>query len=169
MNSRTVAGGRWTVAGGRDCRSGARAPRVTALWEPATGNRQPKPAVLLLVLTLLLSSCAFDVYRVEVCDMLYFGTAKADGSAVSDAEWQRFLADEITKRFPDGLTTWEANGQWRTKSGEVEHERTHIVQIIHADGGRAEGSIHAIIDAYKKGFAQESVLRVRTHAGVAFQ
>jgi hypothetical protein len=133
----------------------------------ASGHRQP--VTILLVLTLLLTSCAVDLYRVEVCDTLYFGTAKADGSAVSDADWQRFLAEEISKRFPAGLTTWEANGQWRTKTGEIERERTHIVQIMHADNFPIDESVRAIIDAYKKAFAQESVLRVRTHVTVAFQ
>src|SRR5688500_17329335 len=43
---------------------------------------------------------------------LYFGLARPSG-VVSDANWQSFLRDEITPRFPDGLTVWEADGQWR--------------------------------------------------------
>jgi hypothetical protein len=42
------------------------------------------------------------------------------------------------------------------------------VQIIHAEG-RHERDIAEIIAAYKKQFAQESVLRLRGRAGVAFQ
>ena len=38
---------------------------------------------------------------------LYFGLARPKG-AVTELEWQIFLRDEVTARFPDGLTVWEA-------------------------------------------------------------
>ena len=117
---------------------------------------------------LLVSACVhFDVYRVDVVDTLYFGTAKADGSVVSDAEWTRFVDDVIAPHL-EGFTTWEALGLYRTNAGVVERERTHVVQIVHADG-KHERDIAGIIAAYKKAFAQESVLRLRGRAGVAFQ
>jgi hypothetical protein len=121
-----------------------------------------------LAALLLASACVhFDVYRVDVVDTLYFGTAKADGSAVSDAEWRRFANEVIAPRL-EGFTTWDAEGLYRTNAGVIERERTHIVQIVHAEG-RHERDIAEIIAAYKRTFAQESVLRLRGHAGVAFQ
>jgi hypothetical protein len=112
-------------------------------------------------LILLTLSCAnFAVYEKQELDTLYFGTQKPEGGAVSDAEWQQFLSDEITSRFPSGLTTWEASGQWRDQHNVIERERTHIVQIVHGSGDA--GKIVAIIDLYKKRFAQESVFRIRS-------
>jgi hypothetical protein len=112
-------------------------------------------------LILLTLSCAnFAVYEKQELDTLYFGTQKPEGGVVTDAEWQQFLADEITSRFPSGLTTWEASGQWRDQHNVIERERTHIVQIVHTSGD--EGKIAAIIDLYKKRFAQEAVFRVRS-------
>jgi len=118
-------------------------------------------AACLLLLTL---SCAnLAVYQQQEMDTLYFGTQKPDGSApVTDAEWQQFLAGEITSRFPSGLTTWEASGQWRDQNNVIERERTHIVQVVHPASGEIEGRIVAIIAAYKKRFAQEAVFRVRS-------
>jgi hypothetical protein len=117
-------------------------------------------SALLVLLTL---SCAgLAIYERQEMDTLYFGTQKPEGGVVSDAEWQTFLADEITSRFPSGLTTWEASGQWRDQHNVIERERTHIVQIVHPASGVDEGRIVAMIDAYKKRFAQESVLRVRS-------
>jgi hypothetical protein len=114
-------------------------------------------------LVLLTLSCAgLAVYERQELDTLYFGTQKPEGGAVSDAEWQQFLADEITSRFPSGLTTWEASGQWRDTHNVIERERTHIVQIVHRSSGEDEGRIAAIIATYKKRFAQEAVLRVRS-------
>ena len=116
----------------------------------------------LAVALLFVSACTF--YRVEVVDTLYFGTMKADSSVVTDAQWQRFVVDVIARRL-EGFTTWDAEGLYRTSSGAVQHERTHIVQIVHAN----ERAVAEIIAAYKKQFAQESVLRLRGRAGVAFQ
>jgi len=119
----------------------------------------------LAVALLLVSACAhFDVYRVEYVDTLYFGTMKADGSSISDAEWKRFMNDVIVPRV-EGFTTWDADGLYRMSTGVVQRERTHIVQFVHADGR----AVAEIIVAYKKKFAQESVLRLRSRAGLAFQ
>lgn len=118
-------------------------------------------SALLVLLTLSCASLA--VYERQELDTLYFGTQKPDGSApVTDAEWQQFLAGEITSRFPSGLTTWEASGQWRDAHNVIERERTHIVQIVHRSNGENEGRVAAIIAAYKKRFAQEAVFRVRS-------
>jgi hypothetical protein len=116
------------------------------------------------LLVLLMLSCAgITVYERQEMDTLYFGTQKPDGSPpVTETEWQRFLEDEITTRFPNGLTTWDATGRWRDSHGTVEHERTHIVQIVHRANGEEEGHIAAVIALYKKNFAQESVFRVRS-------
>src|SRR6185503_16288331 len=35
---------------------------------------------------------------------LYFGSSKPDGSVVTEAEYQLFVNNEVTPRFPDGLT-----------------------------------------------------------------
>ena len=117
-------------------------------------------SALLVLLTL---SCAgLAVYERQELDTLYFGTQKPEGGVVSDAEWQQFLADEITSRFPSGLTTWEASGQWRDAHNVIERERTHIVQIVHPANSEEEARIAAIIATYKKRFAQEAVFRVRS-------
>jgi hypothetical protein len=112
-------------------------------------------------LILLTLSCAnLAIYEKQEMDTLYFGTQKPEGGVVTEAEWQQFLSDEITSRFPSGLTTWEASGQWRDQHNVIERERTHIVQIVHTPG--EEAKIATIISLYKKRFAQEAVFRVRS-------
>jgi hypothetical protein len=104
-----------------------------------------------------------------VVDTLYFGTERPDGGArVSNDEWQQFLAEAVTARFPDGLTVVEANGQWRDKSGAIEREGSHVVQIAHPDAADRDAAIHAVVDAYKQRFHQEAVMRVRSQACVSF-
>ena len=93
----------------------------------------------------------------QVRTTLYFGLARPKG-AVSELEWQIFLRDEVTRRFPDGLTVWEAEGQWRTPSGSIDQEQSKVLLLVHADTEAARQSVRAVIDAYRKTFEQQSVL-----------
>jgi hypothetical protein len=93
----------------------------------------------------------------QVRTTLYFGLQKAKGS-VSELEWQMFLRDEVTTRFPAGLTVWEAQGQWRTGAGTIEHERSKVLLLVHPDTPEAKTSVQTVIERYRKGFDQESVL-----------
>src|SRR5688500_11884439 len=56
-----------------------------------------------------------------VHDSLYFGTAKPNG-VVTAAEWAEFLGNTVTPRFPQGLTAWQASGQWRGADGAIVNE-----------------------------------------------
>lgn len=123
-----------------------------------------RTATIALVV-LLASGCSMHVDRVEVCDTLFFGTARVNAAPVSDAEWQQFLDREIATRFPDGFTTWDATGQWRTATGEIQRERTHVVLIVHERGAH-EADLDALIADYKGQFAQEAVFRTREECGV---
>ena len=42
---------------------------------------------------------------------LFFGRGKGGAEAMSDDAWARFLAREVTPRFPDGLTVLDGFGQ----------------------------------------------------------
>ena len=88
---------------------------------------------------------------------LYFGSARPKGS-VNELEWQLFLRDEVTSRFPNGMTVWDAEGQWRGPRGEFGHERTKVLLLVHPDTEKARQAIRAVIDKYRKAFEQESVL-----------
>jgi hypothetical protein len=88
---------------------------------------------------------------------LYFGRTRPNGS-VSELEWQMFLRDEVTQRFPEGLTVWEAEGQWRTAAGSIDHEQSKVLLLVHADTAAARQSVQAVIEAYRKKFDQQSVL-----------
>ena len=93
----------------------------------------------------------------QVRTTLYFGLARPKGS-VTELEWQLFLRDEVTNRFPDGLTVWGAEGQWRTPSGSIDHEQSKVLLLVHPDTSSARQSVLAVIEAYRKTFEQQSVL-----------
>ncbi len=98
-----------------------------------------------------------------VDEMLYFGTARPGGTVGAD-EWRAFVDEEIAKRLPDGFTTWDALGQSRGATGNVEREDSHVLQVIHAHDASTERALDEVVALYRKRFAQESVLRVRSRA-----
>lgn len=88
---------------------------------------------------------------------LYFGLSKP-GGAVTESEWRTFLQQEVTPRFPEGLTVWQADGQWRESNGKIGHERAKVLLLVHEQSSELRPAIAGVIAAYKRSFAQESVL-----------
>ena len=140
-------------------------------------NRTSRASTV-LVLVILASSiapglradtpiCPGDTYRFAEY-RLFFGRNRGDVEVVSDAVWRAFLAEEITPRFPDGLTVLDAAGQWRDASGTIVRERTKLVLILAEPGATGMQRTEEIAQAYKEAFGQESILRVVTTACASF-
>ena len=89
-------------------------------------------------------------------DSLYFGTAR------------EFLRSTVTPRFPQGFTSWEGSGQWRSSGGEILREASHVVSVVHPDDASSERAVQEIIAAYKSRSRQEAVLRLKAHACASF-
>jgi glutamate formiminotransferase len=81
---------------------------------------------------------------------------------VGDAEWEKFLADEVTPRFPDGFTILKGVGQYREKSGKIISEPSQVLIFLYTKVTKKESrlKIDEIRAAYVKQFSQESVLRM---------
>jgi hypothetical protein len=129
---------------------------------------------IVVVLVSALSACVLP--RDMVCrqgeqpaiqDMLYFGTARPEG-VVSAEAWAGFVETTVTPRFPQGLTVFQASGQWRRVDGSLVREATHVLHLIHADDASSEQSVTEIMASYKSRFEQEAVLRVKARACVSF-
>jgi|GEM_PF-2791740 len=93
---------------------------------------------------------------------LYFGTARSDNQPpVSEAEFQGFLDNNITRAFPDGLTLLKGLGQFRGANGVAVEETSFLVILLYPTETRRESGekIEQIRKDYKEMFRQESVLR----------
>jgi hypothetical protein len=97
-------------------------------------------------------------YRTE----LYFGTDKAGGGKVSDEDWNKFLEQEVTPRFPDGFTVLEGFGQYRDSAGKIVRETSKVLIVLYPKAVRkaVDQKVEEIRAEYKTQFAQESVLRL---------
>ena len=90
-------------------------------------------------------------------------------TGVSEARWARFLATEVTPRFPDGLTVLDARGQWRAPGGtKIVRERSKVLMIAMPPNADNDAKISAIAAAYKRQFRQDSVGIIVRPACVAF-
>jgi hypothetical protein len=89
---------------------------------------------------------------------LLFGRNIEGRANVSDAQWSDFLGQEVTPRFPDGLTVFEAAGQWRdSETGQVVREPSWIVMILAPGTPDTLTRLSEIRAAYIDRFRQQSV------------
>ena len=88
---------------------------------------------------------------------LYFGLTQR-GGAVAESKWRAFLRNDVTPRFPDGLTVWQADGQWRKPNGRITRERAKVLLLVHEDTPAVRKALADIVTNYKRSFEQESVL-----------
>ena len=127
-------------------------------------NRKITSSLCGLLLLVAISGCAPSLTRSE----LYFGASRANGPDVSQTDWQSFVDDVITPRFPDGLTILEGNGQWRMKDGSLAKEKSRIVILVHSNSAQDRKKLDEIREAYKSRFAQEAVLEIDEKSDVRF-
>lgn len=88
---------------------------------------------------------------------------------VGERAWERFVAAEITPRFLDGLTVFDARGQWRAPgSTRISRERSKVVMIAMPPGAENDARLQQVIEAYKARFKQQSVGLIVRPACVSF-
>jgi hypothetical protein len=99
---------------------------------------------------------------------LLLGRGVGRNLGVGEAAWARFVAREMTPRFPDGLTITEATGQWRDPAdGRIVREPAKRVEIVLPGHDDDEARLGAIVAAYKHEFQQHSVIVILRSACVS--
>jgi Protein of unknown function (DUF3574) len=111
------------------------------------------------------SRCGGDG-RTAMQELLYFGTETPSGH-VTPEEWTQFLNETVTPRFPEGLSSWQASGQWRSASGQIIREPSYVLSLVHPDDPVPNKAVQEIISSYKTRFQQEAVLRVKAHTCIS--
>lgn len=113
-------------------------------------------------------SCSPGQQPMLVAELL-FGRNIGDRPGVSEAAFGRFVDDEVTPRFPDGLTILGGQGQHRdARRGVLVREQAKLLVIALKDEPQARAAITAITDAYKQRFNQQSVGTILKPACVSF-
>jgi Protein of unknown function (DUF3574) len=99
---------------------------------------------------------------------LFFGQNIGGKPGVSEADFRKFVDEELTPRFPSGLTVLEGGGQWKGDENRLIREASKVVVLVLPNGPDAGKKLDAARKAYKARFGQESVLLVTQAACVAF-
>jgi uncharacterized protein DUF3574 len=104
----------------------------------------------------------------QVAELL-FGRKIGDRVAVSERQWERFVAREITPKFPDGLTVIDTKGQYRDAArNAIVREPSKLVVIVLSGDEQDEARLAEIAEAYKRRFRQQSVGIIVRGACVSF-
>jgi hypothetical protein len=100
---------------------------------------------------------------------LMFGRNIGGRLGVNEAEWSRFLDNEILSRCPKGLTVINAAGEWRDEASKrIVREPSKVVQIVLPGEGDDIARLNEIAAAYKRRFKQHSVVMIVRPACVSF-
>jgi hypothetical protein len=100
---------------------------------------------------------------------LLFGRNVGDRLAVSSKAFGAFIDEEVTPRFPAGLTILDGIGQYRDAGrGVVVREPSKIVVIAVSDNAETRQNLAAVAEAYKRRFDQQSVGTILRPACVSF-
>jgi hypothetical protein len=100
---------------------------------------------------------------------LTFGRRIVGHIAVSETQWIQFIDNEITPRFPDGLSVYDASGQWRDPtSKKIVRELSKIVLIVLPGNAEDLTRLNELTEIYKRRFKQQSVGMILRPACVSF-
>jgi hypothetical protein len=100
---------------------------------------------------------------------LFFGRSIPGRPPLSDPEWTDFAARVVTPHLPDGLTAFDAEGQWRNPAtGRMIRELIKVIVVAVPDTPAAASAIAAVKDAYRAEFHQQSVGTTVTSVCAAF-
>lgn len=107
------------------------------------------------------SATAKPVFTAYFRTELFFGLDKPTGGQVTSEQWDKFVADIVTPRFPDGFTVDDALGQYLDGKILIREKSKQLI-LIYPRKVRTSASrkIEEIRAAYIKAFDQRSVLRV---------
>jgi hypothetical protein len=121
--------------------------RAQSLPDPAAPSPTPLSAV----------TAPVSLQRTE----LYFG-------GIARASWDDFLATVVTPRFPDGLTWYDAHGQWQTRTGIVTKQDSRVLVLIHAATPEKDRLVEELREQFKTRYHELSVLRADAAVTASF-
>ena len=98
---------------------------------------------------------------------LFFGRNAGEKPRVSEADFRRYVDEELTPRFPDGLTVIDGGGQWKGEENKLIREAAKVVLIVLPNGSEQQPRLDAARAAYKTRFNQEAVMLITQPACVS--
>ena len=99
---------------------------------------------------------------------LVFGMSRHQAPDISEAEFERFIDEQIAPRFPEGLTIVSGDGRFKDAKGNIVQEASKLLVVLYQFGQERSRQIDEIRSAYRTQFQQQSVLRIDEMQCVSF-
>ncbi|MCF3105978.1 DUF3574 domain-containing protein [Streptomyces roseoverticillatus] len=102
---------------------------------------------------------------------LFFGTGRHNNAPpVSSQQFMDFVREQITPRFPSGLTLYEGHGQWRDHTASINSERSYVLIVLYpqSEARSKDADIEHIREKYKDLYELESVGRADMEVTASF-
>jgi hypothetical protein len=118
----------------------------------------------LAAMLFFLAAC-HDSARVRSYDWvqteLFFGLTRLDHTTITEAEWQKFLDEQVTPRFASGLTVFPAEGRYIGSNGQLYREPSRVILLMYprSEAAAADKKIRTLMQTYIRDYHQDSVLR----------
>jgi len=96
---------------------------------------------------------------------LFFGQNIAGKSSIPDADIRKFVEEELTPRFPEGLTVLDGGSQWQGSENKMIREASKVVVLVLPKTEERE-KLGEVRQAYIQRFHQDSMLLVTQQACV---
>ncbi|MBI1199729.1 MAG: DUF3574 domain-containing protein [Phenylobacterium sp.] len=118
-----------------------------------------------IVLSLAAAACASAPPRLAACPagqsevrvaQLFLGASSS--GRISERALRRFVDQEITPRFPDGVSIVDGGPQWTGKDDVLIRESAKVVLIALPSAGDARAEVEAVRAAYRSRFRLDSFL-----------
>lgn len=90
---------------------------------------------------------------------LFFGRNIAGQPGISETAFTAFVDEELTPRFPQGLTVLDGGGQWQGSENALIRQAAKVVVIVLPRNG-SDKLLDEVRKRYKARFNQESVLLI---------
>jgi hypothetical protein len=113
------------------------------------------------------ASCPAGEQRLRTVQ-LFFGQRSEGRPWVPEPQFRKFVNEELTTRFPDGLTVLEGGDRWKGDENRQIREAAKVVLIVLPKDGDAQPKLAAVRKAYKARFSQDSVMRMTAPSCVSF-
>jgi len=82
----------------------------------------------------------------------------AKAATPDDRDLRRFVDQEVTPRFPDGVTMVNGGGQWKGSENRLIREASKVVLVVLPASGDGSAKVEAVRTAYRTKFKQEPVV-----------
>lgn len=101
------------------------------------------------------SACPAGQSQLRTAQLFFGGPPRA---RLDEIELRRFVDQEVTPRFPDGVTVVDGGGQWTGAENRMLREAAKVVTIVLPARGDPTAQVEAVRTAYRARFSQEPVV-----------